>query len=207
MPKKASAELVAAVVETYRLEGSTVAAEKHGVHKSSATRWAKAAGVATVATSTTREATEARSVTLRERRQLLSESLMDKVEAIIPRLTGPTVVYSFSPRDNSFAEAEVSQPPAHDVRAIAGAVGTLLTQINKVIDNEPSATTAAAKSMLETAIEQFGIQQFDPDDDPEEGDEDDGIDSYDPANTEDIPLGDSGADTAPIAVTKTARIP
>lgn len=168
MPVSYSAEVRAAALEIYHLDGPSAAAEKYGMDKGTVTRWAKKAGVTTVATSRTRAATEARSVTLRERRQHLAESLMDTAEHIVPRIRAPFTIYSFSPKDNSVAEVTLPEPPATDVRAFAGAIGTLMTQISKVIETEVSATTVAGKSMLERGMAAIEMLPFDPDPMPEE---------------------------------------
>lgn len=168
-------ELRAAVIETYRLHGSTAAAEKHGVNKGTATKWAKAAGVATVATSATREATEARSAQCEAKRMDLkawrlqaTERLAVKADRYIDRLDAPTIVHSFGGKDNVFNSETLPEPPADVAKALMGVVKDIMQRVDKIVDAEDMTGATAAVSLLSAFAEQLGIGVMQDDDDDEE---------------------------------------
>jgi transposase-like protein len=88
-------EQKAAAVERYRLEGPDPVAADYGVVPGTICKWAKKLNVETVATGVMHAANEARSASLRERRQQLAELLMDDAFELRKRLRGPALVYAF----------------------------------------------------------------------------------------------------------------
>jgi transposase-like protein len=190
-----SAEQKAAAVERYHLEGPDPVAKDYGVVPGTICKWAKKLGVETVATGVMSAANEARSASLRERRQQLAELLMDDAFELRKRLRSPALVYAFvGGKSNEFMAEEIPVPPAADVRAISSAIGTLFTRIDKVIETEPSKTTEEGIAMIENIKGDIGMKPFDPDDyedviedDDSLGDPSTGTDAFDQSETIGIP--------------------
>jgi hypothetical protein len=130
-------------------------------------RWCTEADVATVATDSTRAANEARSESLRERRQKFVAKLFDSAERIHDEMFDRHPVVSFSPKDNTPNVYWLDKPPAHDRKADAGSIGILMTQVNKVIDAEPAPGLEAGRAMIDGIKEAVGVLPYDPDDAPE----------------------------------------
>lgn len=139
----------------YELEGPTAVQKKLGIPKSTVTKWAKANSVPTVHTSRTREATEARSVGLKARRQELTALLLEDAHKLRKQLWEPTVVFNFGGKDNDYNEHHVDEPSFADKRSILGSVGIAVDRVIKLeaVDQDGGQTTAV--SMLDKLAKQL----------------------------------------------------
>lgn len=81
-------EIRAAVIATYRDSGPSEAARQHGVSKSTAARWAKAAGISPATPNArTRAATEAAQLSAKAVRTELASLSLDATAAALAKLT------------------------------------------------------------------------------------------------------------------------
>ena len=81
-------EIRAAVLDTYQEHGPSEAARRHGVAKSTASRWAKAEGISPATPSArTRAATEAAQLSAKAVRAELAGLSLDATAAALARLT------------------------------------------------------------------------------------------------------------------------
>lgn len=70
-----------------------------------------------------RVATEARVIDARARRAELAFKLLDDAERMRQQLFARATVYNFGGRDNTFEQAEISQPSFRDKQSIMAAIG------------------------------------------------------------------------------------
>lgn len=142
-------------LKLYETHGPTAVQKQLGIPKATVTKWAKANGVPTVHTSRTREATEARSVGLKARRQELTALLLEDAHKLRRQLWEPTVVFNFGGKDNDYNERAVDEPTFSDKRAILGAVGIAVDRVIKLDAVDQDNGASAATSMLERLADQL----------------------------------------------------
>lgn len=143
-------------------------------NKSTLSRWAKAAGVATIAIDTMRAANEslqvaveARSLTLKEKRQILASEMMDNAIRLNRQMFEPTVDVLIGGKFNDQRiKVERDEPTFSEKRAIAQSVSGYATSSAKLeaVDATTSAdSTAKSKDLLTRMGEQMGIKSFEDD--------------------------------------------
>lgn len=115
----------AKVLATYKTEGPSEAARRHGVAKRSVQNWAKAAGACTEAA--TKSSTEAACNALASRRARLKEKLALRAEEMIDRMGDEyeTVMVVAG----KIGKATLSKPPARECQALATAAGILIDKL------------------------------------------------------------------------------
>lgn len=148
----------AEALRIYEEQGPTAAQKQTGIHKATVTKWAKAAGKATVATQNTRKATEAAQVNNAERRAKLVERLYGLAEASVELVENPTEYQTILKGEMGGEGA--AQPgfiPAQDKQREMTAIGIMLDKaaVLEKFDNDNGATEA--KGLLLALAEQIGV--------------------------------------------------
>jgi hypothetical protein len=154
-PRKYTDSQRAAALALYETHGPTAVEKQLGISKSTVTGWAKAAGTRTVRNEATREATEARVVDLKARRQELTALLLEDAHKLRKQLWEPTVVFNFGGKDNDYNERSVDEPTFSDKRAILGAVGIAVDRVIKLEAVDQDGGQTAAVSMLDKLAKQL----------------------------------------------------
>ena len=154
-PRKYTDSQRAAALALYETHGPTAVQKKLGISKATVTGWAKAAGTRTVRNEATREATEARVVDLKARRQELTALLLEDAHKLRKQLWEPTVVFNFGGKDNDYNERSVDEPTFSDKRAILGAVGIAVDRVIKLEAVDQDGGQTAAVSMLDKLAKQL----------------------------------------------------
>lgn len=150
-----TADQKTAALNMYREQGPTAVQKNLGIPKATVTKWAKAGGIPTVHTARTREATEARSVDLKARRQELTSLLLEDAHKLRTQLWSPAKVINFGGKDNTLAETTLDEPLFVDKKNIMAAVGIAIDRVVKLEAVDSDNGTAGAKSMLERLAEQL----------------------------------------------------
>lgn len=148
---KYSDEFKHKVLDTYRAEGVNAAARAHAVARSTVTKWARAAGVRTVAVSRTTAATQAALMTSKHRRAQLKTSLLDDAEQIRRLILSPTQVMIGGEL------VTMTHPSPRDMRDLAVSLGILIDKHNVLESLDSNEGTEQAKSMLSALAEQLGV--------------------------------------------------
>jgi transposase-like protein len=125
MAQPYSDEFKAEVLETYRTDGPSEAARRHGVHKTTLLRWARAAGVVTV--SGTKKATEAACEALEAVRARLRTKLALRADEMLDRLNEPMTVYVGSGANPT--PVEIARPNASTCRDFATTAAILIDKL------------------------------------------------------------------------------
>lgn len=189
-PSKHTAAQKATAVAMYHKDGPQGPAKKYKVSPSTIVKWAKAAGVATVATGSMRAANEARTERLKALRQELYDDLLDDVKRIRKQLWEPHEDYVVGGRDGKLIKFTRDEPSFSDKRSIFSSVGTGVTSLGKldVFDKDTNGLDAAL-SIVDKLIDGFGVDDSVDDEgysDTEEGAiSDDIIDDIDGTEDED----------------------
>ncbi|GAA4684600.1 hypothetical protein [Streptomyces youssoufiensis] len=98
--------------------------------------------------SATEEATRARMADLAEKRAILAEALVDDALRLSEQVWQPTTIYNFGGKDNTYAERQVDEPPAHDKKALMGAATQAAAQSLRLVPPADDAGADDARSML-----------------------------------------------------------
>lgn len=151
-------EKKAEALRIYEEHGPTAAQKQTGIHKATVSKWAKAAGVATVATENTRKATEAAQVNNAERRAKLVERLYGLAEASVELVEKPAEYQTILKGDmGREGPASPGFIPAQDKQREMTAIGIMLDKaaVLEKFDNDNGATEA--KGLLLALAEQIGV--------------------------------------------------
>lgn len=148
----------AEALRIYEEHGPTAAQKQTGIDKSTVRKWARAAGVATVATVKTQAATQAMQVSNAERRAKLVSRLYGIAEAGIDLIESPAEYQTILKGEMGIERG--GRPgfvPAQDKQRELTAIGIALDKAEALekFDNDNGA--AAAKSMLMKLAEQIGV--------------------------------------------------
>lgn len=154
-PRKYTDSQRADALAIYETHGPTAVQKQLGISKATVTGWAKAAGTRTVRNEHVREATEARVVDLKARRQELTALLLEDAHKLRKQLWEPTVVFNFGGKDNDYNERHVDEPTFSDKRAILGAVGIAVDRVIKLESVDQDGGQSAAVSMLDKLAKQL----------------------------------------------------
>ena len=147
----------AEAIELYRTDGPTAVTEQLGIPKQTVQDWARKAGVRTVRTSATREATEARAVDLKARRQELAELLLDDAHRLRKQLWEPTMAFSFGGKDNTYEEAQIPEPTFGDKKNIMSSVSTAMNTVVNMTKLDQDNGVGEVVSMLDKLIGNLGV--------------------------------------------------
>lgn len=145
-----------AALALYETHGPTAVEKQLSIPKATVTGWAKANGVRTVRTERTREATEARSVDLKARRQELAELLLEDAHKLRKQMWEPTTAFAFGGKDNVYEEHVIPEPTFGDKKNILGAVGIAVDRVIKLNAVDANQDTTAADSVVDRLIAGFG---------------------------------------------------
>lgn len=138
-------------LEHYRTHGPTAVEKKLGIPKGTVYNWAKKAGIATVATSKTRHATEARSVDLAARRAQISTDLLEKYAFVMRKLDKQTQTVSAG------QVVTTMEPTPEALQRLVTTAGILLDKHMALVKLDNDNGAAAAKSMMQKLAEQIGV--------------------------------------------------
>lgn len=139
----------------YETNGPTAVEKTLGIPKATVTGWAKSNGVRTVRTERTREATEARSVDLKARRQELAELLLQDAHRLRKQMWEPTTAFAFGGKDNTYAEREIPEPTFVDKKNILGAVGIAVDRVLKLNAVDTGDDHAVTDSVVDRLVDGF----------------------------------------------------
>jgi transposase-like protein len=154
---KYTPEQRAEALALYETHGPTAVTDQLGIPKQTVQDWAKAAGVRTVRTARTREATEARAVDLKASRQELAALLLADAHKLRKQLWEPAVVHAFGGKDNTYEEHQLEEPTFTDKKNIISAVSTAMTTVVKLdaVDAAPADGAAGAVSVIDKLMAGF----------------------------------------------------
>ncbi|MGW4810541.1 helix-turn-helix domain-containing protein [Kitasatospora cineracea] len=93
-------------------------------------------------------AMETRRAQLAERRMLTAEILQAKVEQLLDKMDGPTTVYAFGGKDNTFASETLPEPPADVRKALMSTIGMALDRSLKLEPIRDDGGAEAARTMV-----------------------------------------------------------
>ncbi|ASN20691.1 hypothetical protein [Arthrobacter sp. YN] len=147
----------AEAIELYRTDGPTAVTEQLGIPKQTVQHWARKAGVRTVRTSSTREATEARAVDLKARRQELSALLLEDAHRLRAQLWEPARLVSFGGKDNTLAETMLDEPLFVDKKNIMSSVSTAMNTVVNMTKLDQDNGVGEVVSMLDKLIGNLGV--------------------------------------------------
>lgn len=153
-----SDEEKAEAVSLYHAEGTSAASKKTGIPKNTIQGWARKAGVRTVRSQNTREATEAIQLDNAERRARLVKRLYGIAEASVDLLEAPDEYQTILKGEMGIERG--GRPgfvPAQDKQRELTAIGIALDKAEALekFDNDNGATEA--KGLLVALAEQIGV--------------------------------------------------
>jgi hypothetical protein len=96
----------------------------------------------------TEDATRARVAQLAEKRAILADALTDDALRLTEQLWQPATVFSFGGKDNTYAERQVDEPPAHDKKALMAAATAAAAQSLRLVPPADDSGADDARSML-----------------------------------------------------------
>lgn len=145
-----TAEQRTEALRIYEAEGPTAVKDQLGIPKQTVMSWAKKAGVRTVRTARTREATEARAVDLKASRQELTALLLEDAHRLRKQLWEPARLVNFGGKDNTLAEVTLDEPLFVDKKNILSAVGIAVDRVIKLeaVDKTGEESGAAVDKWL-----------------------------------------------------------
>ena len=124
-------------------------ARKHGVSVSTVSKIAKDEGLTDAFDRTqTENATRAKQIDNKARREALRERLLDKASDLLDMMDQPYLVYAFGGKDNDYNEHLLNKPPATDLRNLMTSAAVAIDKhaVLEKLDTDDGA--AGAKSML-----------------------------------------------------------